>query len=52
MDNVDAVHGLGFDERFVRMWEYYLALCEAGFSTGIFQDLQLVFEKRRAVLPA
>ena len=40
MANVDAVRGLGFDERFVRMWEYYLALCEAGFSTGIFQDLQ------------
>ena len=48
----DAVRALGFDERFVRMWEYYLALCEAGFSTGIFQDLQLVFEKRRAVLPS
>ncbi len=25
---------LGFDERFRRMWLYYLAYCEAGFSTG------------------
>jgi len=29
--NVDAVRGLGFDERFVRMWHYYLCYCEAGF---------------------
>jgi cyclopropane-fatty-acyl-phospholipid synthase len=47
--NLDAVRGLGFDERFVRMWEYYLALCEAGFATGIFQDMQLGFEKRSGV---
>ncbi len=26
------VHALGFDERFVRMWRFYLALCRAGFS--------------------
>ena len=24
----------GFDERFKRIWEYYLAYCEAGFATG------------------
>ena len=40
---------MGFDDRFVRMWEYYLALSEAGFATGISQDLQIVFEKRRAI---
>jgi cyclopropane-fatty-acyl-phospholipid synthase len=49
MGNLDAVRGLGFDDRFIRMWEYYLALCEAGFSTGIFQDLQIGFEKRAGV---
>ncbi len=26
---------LGFDTRFRRMWEYYLAYCEAGFATGV-----------------
>ena len=26
--------GLGFDLRFKRMWEYYLAYCQAGFATG------------------
>ncbi len=25
---------LGFDERFKRLWDYYLAYCEAGFRTG------------------
>jgi cyclopropane-fatty-acyl-phospholipid synthase len=25
---------LGFDERFYRMWNYYLSYCEAGFLTG------------------
>ena len=47
--NLDEVRGLGFDERFVRMWEYYLALCEAGFAAGIFQDLQIGFLKRGGV---
>jgi cyclopropane-fatty-acyl-phospholipid synthase len=26
------VHALGFDERFVRKWSYYLAYCEAAFA--------------------
>jgi len=25
---------LGFDQRFKRLWEYYLAYCEAGFTVG------------------
>ena len=49
MTQLEAVRRLGFDDRFVRMWEYYLALSEAGFATGISQDLQIVFEKRRGI---
>ena len=49
MDKIEVVRRLGFDDRFVRMWEYYLALSEAGFATGISQDLQIVFEKRRGI---
>ncbi|MDB5470817.1 MAG: SAM-dependent methyltransferase [Caulobacter sp.] len=26
--------GMGFDERFRRLWRFYLAYCEAGFRTG------------------
>ena len=40
---------MGFDERFIRMWEYYLALSEAGFGTGLCQDLQIVLEKGRGL---
>jgi cyclopropane-fatty-acyl-phospholipid synthase len=43
--NADTVRAMGFDERFIRMWEYYLSISEAGFATGITQDLQIVLEK-------
>ena len=29
------ISALGFDERFRRMWEYYLIYCEAGFERGV-----------------
>ena len=49
LENVDAVRAQGFDDRFIRMWEYYLALSEAGFATGLSQDLQIVMEKGRGL---
>jgi cyclopropane-fatty-acyl-phospholipid synthase len=49
MHRLDEVRALGFDGRFIRMWEYYLALSEAGFATGVTQDLQLVLTKGRQV---
>lgn len=36
----ERVRHLGFDERFQRMWRYYLAYCIAGFSTGRTDVLQ------------
>lgn len=36
---------LGFDERFRRMWRYYLAYCEAGFNTGRISVQQWAFER-------
>jgi cyclopropane-fatty-acyl-phospholipid synthase len=30
-----AIEELGFDIRFRRMWEYYLAYCQAGFEAGV-----------------
>jgi cyclopropane-fatty-acyl-phospholipid synthase len=49
LENEDAVRAQGFDDRFVRTWEYYLALSEAGFATGMTQDLQVVLEKGRGL---
>jgi len=28
------IESLGYDERFVRLWDFYLAYCEAAFATG------------------
>jgi cyclopropane-fatty-acyl-phospholipid synthase len=39
----DQVTRLGFDDRFRRMWRYYLAYCAAGFSTGRTDVLQAHF---------
>jgi cyclopropane-fatty-acyl-phospholipid synthase len=35
----------GFDERFVRMWEFYLAYCEAAFATGNTDVMQFTLRK-------
>ena len=37
----DEVAALGFDGTFRRMWEFYLAYCEAGFATGALGNVQL-----------
>jgi cyclopropane-fatty-acyl-phospholipid synthase len=49
LEQADAVRAIGFDERFLRMWEYYLAISEAGFATGLTQDYQITLEKRRGL---
>jgi cyclopropane-fatty-acyl-phospholipid synthase len=36
---------LGFDERFRRLWEYYLAYCEAGFRAGTIDVRQMVYAR-------
>jgi cyclopropane-fatty-acyl-phospholipid synthase len=38
---------LGFDDRFRRLWEYYLAYCEAGFLSGNIDVRQVIFAKQQ-----
>jgi cyclopropane-fatty-acyl-phospholipid synthase len=38
---------LGFDATFRRMWEFYLAYCEAGFRSGYLDVAQFVMVKQR-----
>jgi cyclopropane-fatty-acyl-phospholipid synthase len=45
LSRLDAVRRLGYDERFVRMWDFYLAYCEAAFRTRSLRDVQLVLER-------
>ncbi|HVB84558.1 MAG TPA: cyclopropane-fatty-acyl-phospholipid synthase family protein [Rhodanobacteraceae bacterium] len=39
------VRALGYDERFIRMWEFYLAYCEGGFRERSIGDVQLLLVK-------
>ena len=43
--NLEQVRNLGFDERFIRMWEYYLCYCEGGFAERFTGVTQLLFSK-------
>ncbi|HUA07509.1 MAG TPA: cyclopropane-fatty-acyl-phospholipid synthase family protein [Solirubrobacteraceae bacterium] len=45
--NADALGGLGYDERFRRLWALYLAYCEAGFAERRICDVQLLLAKPR-----
>jgi cyclopropane-fatty-acyl-phospholipid synthase len=36
---------LGYDERFVRTWEFYLAYCESAFRTGSLRDVQFLLAR-------
>lgn len=40
----ERVLALGFDENFIRMWDFYLCYCEGGFKEGVISDVHLLFE--------
>src|SRR5690606_9914930 len=42
MENFSRLRNQGFDERFKRMWTYYLSYCEAGFASRKLNTLQFV----------
>lgn len=44
-DKIDAVKQMGFDETFIRMWEYYLCYCEGGFVERAINTSQFLFAK-------
>ncbi|MEW6591106.1 MAG: cyclopropane-fatty-acyl-phospholipid synthase family protein [Pseudomonadota bacterium] len=41
---IDAVRAQGFDARFLRLWHFYLAYCEAGFRAGSVDVAQFRLE--------
>ena len=43
--SLDQVGKLGYDERFVRMWRYYLCYCEAGFAERTISTCHLLLAK-------
>jgi cyclopropane-fatty-acyl-phospholipid synthase len=45
--NIDQVRSQGFDERFIRMWHYYLCYCEAGFRENQVGVAQILLARPR-----
>lgn len=45
LERVDDLRRLGFDERFERLWVFYLAMCEAGFREHHLSDVHVVFAR-------
>jgi len=43
--NIEAVRMLGYPERFIRMWEFYLCYCEGGFEERAIGDVQMLLAK-------
>jgi cyclopropane-fatty-acyl-phospholipid synthase len=52
LDRLDDVRRLGFDDRFIRTWEYYLASCEAAFAEEYIGDAQILMRKLAHSSPA
>jgi cyclopropane-fatty-acyl-phospholipid synthase len=46
LNSLNALPALGFDDRFIRMWRFYLSYCEAGFRTGDTDVIQFVLTHR------
>jgi cyclopropane-fatty-acyl-phospholipid synthase len=55
-ENIQQVRALGYSETFIRMWEFYLCYCEAGFQERYLGDVQILFAKplnrREPLLPS
>ncbi|MDY0022352.1 cyclopropane-fatty-acyl-phospholipid synthase family protein [Arenimonas caeni] len=56
MARLEEVRAQGYDERFIRMWEFYLAYCEGGFLERSIGDVHLLLarpgNRRTQYLPA
>jgi cyclopropane-fatty-acyl-phospholipid synthase len=52
---LDAVRALGYPDRFIRMWEFYLCYCEGGFIERSIGDVQMLLtrpkNRRSAYVP-
>ena len=44
----DKINGLGFDDYFKRMWEFYLSYCEGGFKSGNINLIQFSMSNKNS----
>ncbi|KAL6185167.1 hypothetical protein ACLB2K_041302 [Fragaria x ananassa] len=45
LERQSEILALGFNENFIRTWEYYFDYCAAGFKSHIIGDYQIVFSR-------
>ena len=45
IERLKEARALGYPERFLRMWNYYLCYCEAGFEERYLGDVQMLLHK-------
>ena len=45
LSNLEGVRQLGLPESFIRMWEFYLCYCEAGFAERALYDVHILLER-------
>jgi cyclopropane-fatty-acyl-phospholipid synthase len=45
--NLPRIRALGYDDTFLRMWEYYLCYCEGGFAERVLGDVMMLLVKPR-----
>ena len=48
--NLEKIKELGYEERFLRSWEYYLCYCQAGFKESYTSDVHLLLNKPSCLL--
>ena len=48
LSRLDELRGLGFDERLIRLWNFYLSYCEAGFEERRVHCVQMMFAKPKS----
>ncbi|MEE4379331.1 MAG: cyclopropane-fatty-acyl-phospholipid synthase family protein [Candidatus Competibacteraceae bacterium] len=46
VQHLDDIKALGYDDRFIRMWRYYLSYCEAGFVDERIDVMQVTLTHR------
>ena len=45
MNNKEKVIELGYGNAFIRLWEYYLKYCQAGFEERVIDVQQIILKK-------
>jgi cyclopropane-fatty-acyl-phospholipid synthase len=44
---LERVHALGYPDEFIRLWDFYLSYCEAGFAERALGDVQMLLVRDR-----